>query len=118
MTVKLNELALAHARQLIEEGRFVADRRTDWSEHQPSAEQENDFIKGYGWSTYGLWYLGINDDRSANTKGYFEFPYGDFQRVHRCGLLSAEGRAGQYGHLDIEAATIELLKLMDKSTLM
>jgi hypothetical protein len=25
----------------------------------------------------------------------YEFPYGDFQKVHRCGILSAESRAAQ-----------------------
>ncbi|MDC7336181.1 hypothetical protein PQR15_06265 [Streptomyces lydicus] len=32
------------------------------------------------------------------------FPYGDFEKVHRCGVLSAESRAGQYKHTDIEVA--------------
>jgi len=117
MTVKLNEAALVHARKLIGNGRFVADRRTDWSEHQPSAGEENDFIKSHGWPAYGLWYLGIDDDRSENTKGRFEFPYGDFISVHRCALISAEGRAGQYRHFDIEAAAIELRELIDANTL-
>lgn len=113
MTIRLNSAAVAYARRLIAEGRFVGDRRTDWSEHQPSARQENDFIESQGWDAYGLWHLGINDERSENTKGRFEFPYGDLHDVHRCALLSAETRAAQYGHPDIERASIELRELID-----
>lgn len=113
MAVILNGAALAHARRLIAEGRFVSDRRTDWSEHQPSAQLENDFIKSHGWEAYGLWHLGINDEKSENTKGRFEFPFGDLTDVHRCALLSAEIRAAQYKHSDIERASIELRDLMD-----
>ncbi len=36
------------------------------------------------------------------TKGRYKFPYGDFERVHRCGVLSAEVRAGQQKCADIE----------------
>jgi hypothetical protein len=50
------------------------------------------------------WYFGINDEKPADTKGHYEFPYGDFENVHRCGVLTAESRAGQYKHFDIENA--------------
>jgi len=33
--------------------------------------------------------------------------------VHRCGVLSAEGRAGQYKHHDIEQAAAQLKKMLD-----
>ena len=39
MATKLNREALQHARKLIEGGDYVVD--TDWSERQPSADQEN-----------------------------------------------------------------------------
>jgi hypothetical protein len=67
-----------------------------WSEHRPSAQAENEFIRLHGFPEYGKWYLGINDEKPEETKGHYEFPYGDFRDVHRCGLLSAESRAGQY----------------------
>jgi len=116
MTTKLNEEAVIHARRLIAEGRFVADRRTDWSEHQPSASEENEFIASNGIEQYALWHLGIDDDKHAGTKGRFTFPYGNFVSVHRCALISAEGRAGQYKHFDIEAAAVELRELIDLRT--
>src|SRR3981189_3255840 len=41
------------------------------------------------------------------------FPYGDFKNVHRCGVLSAESRAGQYKHFDIENAPAHLHGMID-----
>jgi hypothetical protein len=54
-----------------------------------------------------------NDERPEDTKGHYEFPYGDFKKVHRCGLISAESRAGQYKHFDIEKAAHHLHEMID-----
>ena len=40
MTIKINDAALRHARQLIKDSRFARDTRDDWSEHAPDAEQK------------------------------------------------------------------------------
>ena len=113
MTVKLNNRAYDHAKGLIQEGKFVFDERDAWSEHQPSAQKENEFLQEHGFAEYGKWYLGINDERRENTKGHYEFPYGDFKNVHRCGVLTAESRAGQYKHYDIENAAAHLHGMID-----
>jgi hypothetical protein len=39
--VKLNSRAFDHAKVLIKEGKFVADERDVWSEHQSSIETQN-----------------------------------------------------------------------------
>ena len=113
MAVMLNRRAYEHARELINEGKFVFDERDAWSEHRPSAQEENEFIRLHGFVEYGKWYLGINDEKPEDTKGHYEFPYGDFKNVHRCGVLAAESRAGQYQHFDIENATAHLHGMMD-----
>jgi hypothetical protein len=113
MAVTLNRRAYEHARQLINEGRIVLDERDAWSEHRPSAQEENDFIRLHAFSAYGKWYLGINDEKAEQTKGHYEFPYGDFRKLHRCGLLAAESRAGQYKHHDIERAAVHLHGMLD-----
>ena len=113
MAVTLNRRAYQHAQELINEGRFVFDERDAWSEHRPSAQEENEFIRLHGFAEYGKWYLGINDEKPEDTKGHYEFPYGDFKHVHRCGVLSAESRAGQYKHLDIEKAAAHLHGMID-----
>ena len=109
----LNKNAFAFAAQLIKEKHFIADGKGAWSEHRPSAEQENEFIQQHGLSEFGKWYLGLNDEKPADTKGHYEFPYGDFKEVHRCGVLTAESRAGQYKHLDIENAAAHLHGMID-----
>ena len=113
MAVTLNRRAFDHAKELINEGRIVLDERDAWSEHRPTAEQENEFIRLHGFAEYGRWYLGINDEKPEQTKGHYEFPYGDFRKVHRCGVLTAESRAGQYQHYDIESAAAHLHGMLD-----
>ncbi|MGZ4258573.1 MAG: hypothetical protein ACXVRE_12495, partial [Gaiellaceae bacterium] len=46
-------------------------------------------------------------------KGRYKFPYGDFENVHRCGVLAAESRAGQYKYFDIENAAAHLHGMLD-----
>jgi hypothetical protein len=108
MAIKLNRKAFEHAKTLILQGRFVYDERDAWSEHRPSAEDENEFLRLNGFDEYARWYLGINDEKPKDTKGAYEFPYGDFKSVHRCGVLTAESRAAQYKHQDIASAVAHL----------
>jgi hypothetical protein len=102
-----------HARSLIEAAHFVDDERDAWSEHQPTAARENSFIQQHGWAEYAKWHLGLDDEAGEETKERYKFPYGDFEKAHRCGLLAAESRAGQYEYLDIERAAAELHELID-----
>jgi hypothetical protein len=113
MAVKLNKSGFEYGKELIREGEVVHDERDAWSEHQPSAEDENNFIREHGWPAFGKWHLGIDDEHGENTKGRYEFPYGDFARVHRCGVLTAESRAGQYKHFDVENAAAQLHGMID-----
>ncbi|SRR6266700_4738399 len=113
MAVKLNQRAFEHAKNLIEQGKFVFDEKDMWSEHQPSAQDENQYLQKHGFAEYGKWYLGIETEEDEDTKGRYKFPYGDFEKVHRCGVLAAESRAGQYKHDDIENAATHLHGLID-----
>ena len=113
MAVKRNERAFDHARDLIAVGKYVIDDRDAWSEHQPSARQENDYIERHGIPEYARWHLGIDDEVDENRKGRYKFPYGDFQDVHRCGLLAAESRAGQRKYYDIELAVAHLHGMLE-----
>jgi hypothetical protein len=113
MAVKLHNPAYEHAKKLIADGRVAIDERDDWSEHQPSADDENRFIEEHGWREYGHWHLGVDDDEGEETKARYKFPYGDFEKVHRCGVLAAESRAGQYDHEDIQLAAAHLHGALD-----
>ncbi|WP_434318658.1 hypothetical protein [Leifsonia sp. P73] len=113
MTVKLNRKALDHARSLVGKGTVVRDERDDWSEDAPSADDENAFIEKHGWEQYALWHLGEDAEKSEETKGRYSFPYGDFAKVHRCGVISLESRAAQNDHDDIARASKKLLEQID-----
>jgi hypothetical protein len=113
MAVKLNEVAFEHAKQLIRAGRVVLDSRDDWSEAHPSAAMENRFIDEQGFHDYRKWYLGIDTNEDEETKAHYKFPYGDFQSVHRGGVLTVEARAGQYKYKEIELAAAHLHGMLD-----
>jgi hypothetical protein len=113
MTITVNKDALAHAEKLIDNGDVTRDERDDWSEHAPSADDENRYIDREGWKEYSTWYLGIDRQESDETKGRFSFPMGDFRRIHRCAVISLESRAAQYDHDEIARAAKRLLEKID-----
>jgi len=115
MAMKLNKTAFKQAKELIGEGLVVPDDRDAWSEHQPSAEEENEFILRRGYEEYAKWHLGIDEAKGEHTKGRYKFPYGDFKKVHRCAVISAESRAGQYGYEDIESAAAHLHGMIEST---
>ncbi len=115
MAIELNKPALEHARALVRDGKVVRDERDAWSEAALTPDEENAFIEDKGWTQYAHWHLGIDKSENRETKGAYSFPFGDFRRVHRSGVISGESRAGQYGHDEIRDALRALLELIDKS---
>jgi hypothetical protein len=113
MAVRLHDPGYDHAKKLVAEGQVALDERDDWSEHQPSAAAENAFIEAHGYTQYGRWHLATDDERPADTKGHYKFPYGDFVNIHRCAVLAAESRAGQRKYTDIEMAAAHLHGALD-----
>jgi hypothetical protein len=113
MAVKLSPSAYDHAKWLVAEGRVALDERDDWSEHRPSAAQENAFIEEHGIGEFARWHLGVDEEKPRETKGRYSFPYGDFHDVHRCAVLSAESRAAQYDHEDVRTAAAHLHGMLD-----
>ena len=111
--VTLNIGAFEYAKELIKEGQVIADGRGAWGEHQPSAGAENEFIRLHGFGEYAKWHLGIDDRYAENTKRRYRFPYGDFKNIHRCGVLAAQSRAGQYQYQEIENAAAQLKAMID-----
>jgi hypothetical protein len=113
MSVQLNRSAYEYAQNLAREGRVVLDERDDWSEHEPSAAEENEFIREHGIGAYAKWHLGTDTSQREDTKERYKFPYGDFQDVHRCGVLAAESRAAQQKYVDIEVAAAHLHGMLE-----
>ncbi|HWI31325.1 MAG TPA: hypothetical protein VNT50_07525 [Microbacterium sp.] len=113
MAIELNEPALRHARALVREGKLVRDERDDWSEAAPTADEENAFIEREGWTEYSHWHLGIDKSENGRTKQAYSFPFGDFRKVHRSGVIAGESRAGQHDHAEVRDALKKLLELID-----
>jgi hypothetical protein len=112
--MKSNQKALSKAKSLIKNHQYVKD--SSWGKAQPSTEAENNFLDKHGWKDFGEWYLGVDEHANDDTKEHYGFPYGDFKKLHRSGLIAAKQRAAQNHYKDIEKAADELLELFDKST--
>jgi len=107
-SIELNEIAFTFAMELIKQGEVIADGKGAWAKHRPSAHEENEFIRLHGFAQYAKWHLGIDRRFPENSKRRYKFPYGDFKKVHRCGLLAAKARARQYGYAEIDNAAEQL----------
>ena len=114
MTAKLSKSSYEYAKALIAKGKAVLDSRDDWSEHQPTAEDENRFIEKHGIAEFRRWHLGIDESEPEQKKSRYKYPYGDFKKAHRCAILAIESRAGQYKHSDIELAAAHLHGMLDE----
>jgi hypothetical protein len=108
----VNKRAVAHARKLIDARQYVLD--SDWGERQPSADDENRYLKSHDWGEYAEWHLGLTDGATDETKGRYAFVYGDFRRIHRTGLIACEYRAAEWRHKAVELAAHDLLQRLDK----
>jgi hypothetical protein len=113
MSLKLHRSAYDYAQKLIENRRCVLDERSDWTDHKPARSTENKFIEAHGLAEFGRWHLGEDDEEAEGSKRRYRFPFGDFKSVHRCAVLAAKSRAGQYEHTDIEFAAAHLLGILD-----
>ena len=108
---RVNDDGVAKARQMIDSNQY--DLATEWGDAAPSSEQENDKIDRDGYDGYGEWHLAVDTQASKETKGRYAFPFGDFQRVVRSGLIAAKQRAAQNDHDAVEKAADDLLEHLD-----
>jgi hypothetical protein len=107
----LNEAAVAKARRLIDAHQYVV--RSEWSDVQPRAEDQNAFLDHHSWDEYAEWHLGLTEGAQDGTKARYAFVYGDLRRLHRMGLISAHYRAAEWGHKEVELAAHDLLQYLD-----
>jgi hypothetical protein len=110
----VNRRAVARARKLIDARHYVLD--SDWGESQPSAKDENAFLKSHSWDEYAEWHLGLTEEAADETKGRYAFVYGDFRRIHRTGLIACQYRAAEWRHKEIELAAHRLLQHLDRTS--
>lgn len=115
MKISLNKKAFEFARQLIHERKFSDKHgRADEKHGQPTSAQEDAFLKSHSWEEFGRWYLGVHFDRPENKRERYDFPFGDFQMIHRSDLLYIQKKAHEYHYTDIAKAAAHLVDLIDK----
>ena len=110
---RVNRRGVAKARALIDARHYRV--RSRWAEVQPSAADENAFLKTHGWEEYGSWHLALTDGAADETKRRYAFVFGDFHRLHRMGLIACYYRAAEWEHTEIMLAAHKLLVYLDKS---
>ena len=110
----VNPRAVARAQHLIDAHQYVLD--SDWGEVQPSADDENNFLKSHSWEEYAEWHLGLTEGANDDTKARYAFVYGDLRRVHRSGLIACQYRAAEWRHKEVELAAHRLLQRLDKTS--
>src|SRR5689334_3226604 len=113
--VRLSPATVDFARDLIERGQFIADKKGAWAKDHSTRSDENDFISEHGFAEYSKWFLGLDDRHAAKSKVRYKFPFGDFRNIHRCGLLAIKARAHEYGYRQIEDVAASLLDMMEST---
>jgi hypothetical protein len=113
--VRLNTEGFNFAANLISKGRFVADKKGGWTHDHPPRSRQNDFIRDHGFADYTRWHLGVDDRHGTSSKARYKFPFGDFQNVHRCGLLAVKARAREFGDQEIEESATKLLEMIQSA---
>jgi hypothetical protein len=53
---------------------------------------------------YARWHLGLTDGVADQTKARYGFAHGDFDRLHRVGIVACHYRAAERRHKEIELA--------------
>ena len=110
-TYEVNPAAVARARALNAAKQYVLN--SDWGSVQPSAAEQNNYLKRHSWDEYSQWHLGLTKGAADETKARYAFVYGDLRRVHRTGLIACVYRAAEWRHKQVELAAHELLQYLD-----
>jgi hypothetical protein len=108
LAIRPNQDAVEHAQNLIKGRQY--EWSSDWSEAQPSAEEENRFIDRNGWEAFAKWHLAYDTEASEETKSRYKFPFGDFGKLHRSALIAAKQRAGSEGYDEVQRGADRLLE--------
>jgi hypothetical protein len=109
MAIRLNQEGAELAQNLIMGRQY---EESDWGETQPSAEEENRFIDENGWDALAKWHLAYDTEASEGTKSPYEFPFGDFKKLHRSALIAARQQAGSEDYSVVQSAAHRLLEML------
>ena len=109
---RVNRAAVSNIRRLIDAHQYVLE--SDWGNVQPSAADENAYLRDHTWKQYAEWHLGLTEGANDETKARYAFVVGDFRRVHRMGLIASRYRAAEWRHKEVELAAHRLLQHLDR----
>jgi hypothetical protein len=87
---------------------------SDWGNVQPNADAQNAYLENHSWDEYAAWHLGLTVGANDETKARYAFVFGDFNRIHRTGLIACVYRASEWRHKAVELAAHELLQVLDR----
>ena len=113
-TYTVNDAAVERAHRLIESRQYVLD--SDWGEVQPTADDENRYLRTHDWDEYAEWHLGLTDGANDGTKARYAFVFGDLRRIHRSAIIACHFRAAEWRHKDVELAAHDLLQVLDRKS--
>jgi hypothetical protein len=108
----VNKEAIEHARQLIDARQYILT--SDWGEAQPTAAEQNAFLKRHSWDEYAAWHLALTDAATDGTKRRYAFVLGDLRRIHRTAIIACQYRAAEWRHKEVELAAHDLLQYLDE----
>lgn len=112
MIIVLNKEAYDNAERLIKAGEFDT-LDADWNEAKPTLDEELYFIDNHYMKEYGLWFLGIDNQKADSVKEHYKYPVGDLKEVQRCALVKTITEAEKMGHTEVVQAAKKLLALVD-----
>lgn len=108
MAIRVNSSAVERAERLIKGRQY--EKESNWSQVEPTSDEQNEFIEANGWEAYSEWHLAYDDEENKGTKKRYRFPIGDLNKLHRSGLIAAKQRAAQQGYDEVEKAAEKLLE--------
>ena len=114
MAIRLNQSSHEFAKKLILSGKCVLDEQTDWTDHRPSRRQQKRVIFEVGIAAFSRWHLAEDDEIEEGAQSRYKFPYGDFSRVHRCAVLTAESATQRFELTEIARVCAQLRTMLDE----
>lgn len=105
-TFTLHRAAADYLLKQVEDGKWALN--TQWVSNAPTPEQAETYRQQHGDDALRLWYLATDE------AGQPALPAGDFNRVHRSGVVAAKRLAERAGAPDIVEAADEILDLFDR----
>lgn len=112
MSVKLNKAGFDHAMEIIKNGLEVEHDSGNWNEVKPTRDEQVRYLDTHSDEEYGLWFLGIDEEKKSDDISKYVFPFGDFSVLHKSALVAAEQQSAHVP--EIKQAAQKLLGMINQ----